>query len=1127
MNCRSCNLFNRDKARFCKWCGARINIQSDHINKKDIDSVQFTGLSTLVDKDDIKDFLIDKINKAKSMALRCQQLGIKQRMELSFVITGDSGTGKTTIAKALTEEFFKAGIIAKDAPTIINPIKYTEFIKNLETNIKNIGNSVLIIEEAEKLVPEGQATDVSQIDYILKPTKDWRGDTEKPIVIFTGQQRLKNFFKSNPNSASAINYFIETNEISVEGLVEITCRLLQEKYKRVIRSDAMDKLRRIYVNDKRNPADAKGVNGHNAAKRAYEIEIKCVEKNFVEDFVSPDLVDGKEFIPKTFDEIMKEFDKYVGVDGVKESIRSVANSLEEARRLKGDSAKIEIKDHFQFLGNPGTGKTTMARLFADALNALGALPMGQLVEVSRSDLVSQYVGDTPKAVTKCFDKAMGGVLFIDEAYSLKSSDNDSVGQEAIDTIIQLAENRRGKLVVIIAGYTKEMGEFLQANSGLASRFNKIIEFRDYTGKELAEIFRRMVKNSEENYELSQEADEHIDQFFIKMYNTRVRTFGNAREVRNVYQHAVETLINRNEKARKEGCYDSEKARVITFSDIEGDTPLGAGNVDDIINSLDDLIGMESVKKQLRSIANKVKIDRMRAMKGGKAVQPNLHIVITGNPGTGKTVVAKRLGAIFKALGILPKGHVVERERKTLLDSYANSAGINMDKAVDEAIGGVLFIDEAYNLIPMNTPGSKDKDGIAAVEALMTRMSNDAGKFVTVIAGYKAEIDEFIANANPGLTRRFTHRIHIDDYSVDNLVDIFKLNAKNEGFKLSGEAEKLLVRKVEEMVTIKDKNFGNAGEMVKLFNETKDRQGDRLSENINEELTEEMLYTIEASDIPYNPPKKIDIAECMKELDQLIGLSSVKEMVRELADTLIVEQKRAILSKEKPNINLDHYLFLGNPGTGKTTVARIMGNIFYSLGLLPSNKVVEVTTKDLIAPYVGQTAPKTEQMINRAVGGIFFIDEAYGLNDGPNGFGKDVMPVLLTKLLDYKGKMVSIAAGYPKEMQQWINSNTGLESRYTRKIFFDDYTGEELAEIFRNIVKKNGLRLDEYADTEMQRYFMTLVYNKTANFANAREAKNYFDRVKLNQGRRLRKVISLPGFDKDELYLLKKEDMFIS
>ena len=130
----------------------------------------------------------------------------------------------------------------------------------------------------------------------------------------------------------------------------------------------------------------------------------------------------------------------------------------------------------------------------------------------------------------------------------------------------------------------------------------------------------------------------------------------------------------------------------------------------------------------------------------------------------------------------------------------------------------------------------------------------------------------------------------------------------------------------------------------------------------------------------------------------------------------------------------------------------MGNIFYTLGLLPSNKVLEVTTKDLIAGYVGQTAKKTEQMINRAVGGIFFIDEAYGLNDGANGFGKDAMPVLLTKLLDYKGKMVSIAAGYPREMQQWINTNSGLESRYTRKIFFEDYNAEELAQIFKNIVK---------------------------------------------------------------------------
>lgn len=1120
MNCPACNKANRDKTKFCKWCGTAIVTSASNGTN---DSSSSYGIDMLIEKDEIKSSLLDIIGKAKRMNERAKQFGSSGRMELSFVITGDSGTGKTTIANVIAHELYKAGICSTSEATIIAPTKYSDFIKELDKNISKIGNGVLIIEEAEKLVPDGQAIDLSQIDYVLKPIKEWRGDMQKPIVIFTGQQRLKQFFISNPNAASHINYFIETKEISVNGLVEITRKTLEEKYRLTLHPDSLDKLRRIYENDKRNPSDSKGANGHNADRRSYDIVLKCTNET---DCIPPHVIEGKEFIPKTYGDIMNEFDKYVGVDEVKKCIHSIANSLEESRRWNGNQG-IKMTDHFQFLGNPGTGKTTMARLFADALNAMGALPIGHLVEVSRKDLVSQYVGETAKLVEKFFDKAMGGILFIDEAYDLKNSENDSFGQEAINTILKLAEDRRGDIVVIIAGYTKEMGEFISSNSGLESRFNRTINFRDYTGEELAEIFRRMVRHSDEKYTLSDDADSHLNIFFNKMYNTRnVQKFGNAREVRNVYNRAVTSLKDRNAKLRNDGPLTPQQEREITLKDIEGENPSGTRNVDEILSSFDDMIGMDGVKAQIRTIANKVRIDRLRALKGGKVTQPNIHIVITGNPGTGKTVIAKRLGCIFKEIGVLDKGHVVERERKTLLDSYSNSAGANMDKAVDEAMGGILFIDEAYNLIPMTNPGSKDADGTAAVEALMTRMSNDAGKFITVIAGYKAEIEEFVANANPGLARRFTYRIHIDDYSVDNLVDIFKLNAKNEGFKLSAEAESLLVKKVEEMVTMKDKNFGNAGEMVKLFNQTKDRQSDRLSNIMDEEISDEMLNTFEQSDIPYNPPKKVNLADCMKELDDLVGLSSVKTAIRELADTLEIEQQRALASGERPQINLDHYLFLGNPGTGKTTVARIMGNIFYSLGLLPSNKVVEVTTKDLIAPYVGQTAPKTEQMINRSLGGIFFIDEAYGLNDGPNGFGKDAMPVLLTKLLDYKGKMVSIAAGYPIEMQEWINTNTGLESRYTRTIYFEDYTDTELAEIFRNIVSKNGLRMDEKADIEMQEYFSTLVFNKSENFANAREAKNYFDRVKLNQGRRLRGLVSTPGFDKDELFILTQEDMII-
>ncbi|MDE5785620.1 MAG: AAA family ATPase, partial [Duncaniella sp.] len=330
----------------------------------------------------------------------------------------------------------------------------------------------------------------------------------------------------------------------------------------------------------------------------------------------------------------------------------------------------------------------MARLFADAMNALGALPVGHLVEVTKDDLVSSFVGDTTSKVVAVFRKAMGGVLFIDEAYQLG---NDSHGKDAIDMILTLAENNRGKLVVIMAGYTKEMGEFVQINSGIPSRFDCKINFRDYTAEELTEIFRRMVSSSPEKLSLDADAESHVENVFKRMYLTRSRTFGNAREVRTVFVKAVERMKNRL-------AADPSSPRFITMRDIEGDEKNNM-TVDEILAELDDMVGMGSVKDQLRKIARTVELNRRRALTGrAQAKVENIHIAITGSPGTGKTEIAKRLGRIFKAMGVLSSGHVVERERKTLLDSYANSAGANMDKAVDEALGGVLFIDEAYNLI---------------------------------------------------------------------------------------------------------------------------------------------------------------------------------------------------------------------------------------------------------------------------------------------------------------------------------------------------------------------------------------------------------------------------------------------
>ena len=258
----------------------------------------------------------------------------------------------------------------------------------------------------------------------------------------------------------------------------------------------------------------------------------------------------------------------------------------------------------------------------------------------------------------------------------------------------------------------------------------------------------------------------------------------------------------------------------------------------------------------------------------------------------------------------------------------------------------------------------------------------------------------------------------------------------------------------------------------------------------------------------------------KDLDALVGLDSVQEEIKTLSNFIRIQQKRKEQGLKASSVSY-HCVFTGNPGTGKTTVARIVAKIYKSLGILSKGHLVETDRAGLVAEYVWQTAVKTNKIIDSALDGVLFIDEAYSLIGTGQDYGKEAIATLLKRMEDDRDRLIVILAGYSKEMQDFINTNPGLQSRFNRYIEFPDYSSEELLQIFEKNVEKFDYKLQNEASAALGEYFKDAVTNKDANFGNARFVRNIFEKTLEKQANRLS---TDPDLDKDELTLILKEDL---
>ena len=530
---------------------------------------------------------------------------------------------------------------------------------------------------------------------------------------------------------------------------------------------------------------------------------------------------------ETVEAVLAELGELVGLAGVKREFSALVNlNLLAKRRRNAGLSVPPMSRHLVFAGPPGTGKTTVARLYARILAALGTLRGSEVVEVARADLVAEIVGGTAIKTTERFTAALGGVLFVDEAYTLATGDGGGTdfGREAIDTLVKLMEDHRDDVVVIAAGYSHEMRKFLATNPGLASRFTRTVEFENYSPPELVSIVERLCERHD--YQIEDRTRHALVRYFDDI--SRDETFGNGRVARRVFEEMVDRQAERlalaeEATARDLACLLPEDVAVSAASGVSA----GAGGHDEattaaLLQELRDMVGLTQVKQEVADVVNLLATARLRREAGLPEPSVSRHLVFSGAPGTGKTTVARLYARLLKAFGVLADGQLVEVARGDLVGEYVGHTAVKTKDAFDRARGGVLFIDEAYTLVPRD--GGNDF-GREAIDTLVKLMEDHRDEVVVIAAGYADEMDRFVA-ANPGLASRFSRRVEFENYTPGELVTILDQHTRAAGYAWTDETRSAVQHHFNGVA--RGRAFGNGRYARQVLEGMITRQATRIS-----------------------------------------------------------------------------------------------------------------------------------------------------------------------------------------------------------------------------------------------------------------------------------------------------------
>ncbi|MDR0879429.1 MAG: AAA family ATPase [Clostridioides sp.] len=661
----------------------------------------------------------------------------------------------------------------------------------------------------------------------------------------------------------------------------------------------------------------------------------------------------KDYSYPTLSEAEYNLNSVIGIQDLKDLMEKVKTNLKVQRiRERLSLPTFDISLNMIFAGNAGTGKTNVARITFEYLNALGVLSKGIFKEVSKADFVTKNLNEVSKRTDDIITSAIGGVLFIDEAYSLCESEDDKMGKEIVDALLKGIEDNRGNIVVILAGYEKDIRRFLSYNQGLESRFPNWIRFEDYTPKEMYKIAINIADSK--GYRISDDVKPGLMNLFERNNYSGKNDLGNARFVRNIIENAIMD-------ASKKYLSDSNKEIDLLEKDNFNFKVNTKFNLE---SKLSELTGLETVKDFLRTEYKLIVAQEKRRSAGIiTKVDKNLNMVFVGNPGTGKSTVGNIVAEMLNNSGLLKTGNMVEANISSFTGGTERETLVKTSAKFNEAIGGVLFIDEAYAFF-------RSERGKIAFNILTDLIRTHLGDIVVIFSGVENKMMEMFEKIEP-LGDIFTHWQVFDDYESEELFEMSLTTIKKKGFKLSDSAKEVLQESFSFVVESIGEHFKN-GRFVNMYVEDIIRQQSIRIADRDISLYE--MNLILGEDVENSGVINIDNEFNLEErLYELNFEEDIKSFVNRQYKFLRVQNKKKKYGLSSEKKILQNMVLVGENGGSKNEALNLLAQMYYSLGLIEYKKTEMIDAADILKSYDSGTSIYT--MLYRKLGKMVIVNRA--------------------------------------------------------------------------------------------------------------------------------------------------------